>query len=120
MDTSFICHEEAAGKPQQPAARVRLAEIDDTIAAIRTQIAAADLDRQSNRRKIDPRWFHRAKTALRHLRRERGELLAHIASLPARKDALKDRLIAVLREDYDDDAWTRALDEAHRRLAEGT
>ena len=57
-------------------ARARLIEIDDAIAAIRTQIAAADLKRQASRTPIDPDWFHRAKTALRHLERERAELRA--------------------------------------------
>jgi hypothetical protein len=37
--------------------------------------------------------------------------------LPSRRDAFKDRLIAVLRADYDDDAWGAALDRA-RRLSE--
>ena len=52
--------------------RARMTEIDDDIASIRTQIAATDLQRQASRKPIDPSWFHRAKTALRHLQRERG------------------------------------------------
>jgi hypothetical protein len=95
--------------------RARLATIDDTIAAIRTQIAATDLQRQASRQPIDPRWFHRAKTALRHLQRERAELLEHMTTLPKLKDALKDHVIAVLRERHDDTSWARIMDEAHRR-----
>ena len=103
---------------QQPAtraeARARLIEIDDAIAAIRTQIAAADLKRQASRTPIDPDWFHRAKTALRHLERERAELRERIATLPGSKERLKDHIIAVVRRDYDDDAWAVILDVAHR------
>lgn len=94
-------------------ARARLIEIIDAIAAIRTQIGAADLKRQASRTPIDPDWLHRAKTALRHLERERAELRAHIAALPGSKDRLKDRIIDVVRAGYDDDGWARVLDAAH-------
>ncbi len=97
----------------QSARRARLAEIDDAIAAIRAQIAATDLQRQASRKPIDPRWFHRAKTALRHLKRERAELLA---AVPSRRETLKDCVIAILRERHDDADWARVMDEAHRRL----
>jgi hypothetical protein len=96
-------------------ARARLIEIDDAIAAIRTQIAAADLKRQAARTPIDPDWFHRAKTALRHLERERAELRERVATLPSARDRLKDHIIAVVRPDYDDEAWATVLDMA--RLA---
>jgi predicted transcriptional regulator len=93
-------------------ARARLIEIEDAIAAIRTQIGAADLKRQASRTPIDPDWFHRAKTALRHLERERAELRAAMSALPRDRDRLKDRIIAVVREDYDDAGWARVLDAA--------
>jgi len=95
-------------------ARARLIEIDDAIAAIRTQIAAADLKRQASRTPIDPDWFHRAKTALRHLERERAELRERIASLPGPKDRLKDHIIAVVRPDYADAAWAMVIDVARQ------
>ena len=98
------------------ATRACLAEIDDAIAAIRTQIAATDLQRQTRGKPIDPSWFHRAKTALRHLQRERTELLQHMATLRKPKDALKDCVIAVLRERHDDTNWAGIMYEAHRRL----
>ena len=86
MDSTIIRPAVAAGKQDLPAtrseARARLTEIDDAIAAIRTQIAATDLQRQASRKPIDPHWFHRAKTALRHLQRERAELLDHMSMLP--------------------------------------
>ena len=63
-----------------------------------------------------PSWFHRAKTALRHLQRERAELLAHMATLPKATDVLKDQVIAVLRERHDEASWAGVMDEAHRRL----
>ncbi len=78
-------------------ARARLIEIDDGIAAISTQIAAADLKRQASRTPIDPDWFHRAKTAVRHLERERAELREIMATLPGPRDRLKDHIIAVVR-----------------------
>ena len=66
--------------PSRAACQARIAELQDEIAAIRAQIASADLDRQARRGRIDARWFHRAKTALRHRRRELAELTAHMAS----------------------------------------
>ena len=101
---------------RQPAtraeARARLIVIDDGIAAIRTQIGAADLKRQARRTPIDPDWFHRAKTALRHLERERAELRELMITLPGPKDRLEDHIIAVVRPDYDDEAWSTVLEVA--------
>ncbi len=104
--------------PTRAACRERLAVLQDEAAAIKAQIAAADLDRQARRGRVDPRWFHRAKTALRHRQHEIATLTAHMASLPleaSRKDLFKDCLIEVLREDYEDGAWAAALAEARRR-----
>ena len=98
--------------PTIPKPRTRLAEIDDAMAAIRAQIAASDLQRQASRKPIDPRWFHRAKTALRHLQRERAELVQQ--SRP-RRESLKDCVIAVLRERHDETGWSAIIAEAHRR-----
>lgn len=97
-------------------ARARIAALDDMIASIRTQIATHDLRRQVHRKPIDSNWFHRAKTALRHLQRERAELQQRVALLPSRRDALKDQLIAVLRERHDAISWAGIMDEVHRRL----
>lgn len=120
MDSTIIRPAMMSGKQDQPVtrseARARLTEIDDATAAIRTQIAATDLQRQASRKPIDPSWFHRAKTALRHLQRERAELIEHMAMLRKPKEALKDHLIAVLRERHDDVSWAHIMDEAHRRL----
>lgn len=93
-------------------ARARLIAIDDGIAAIRTQIGAADLKRQASRTPINPDWFHRAKTALRHLERERAELRELMITLPGPKDRLKDHIIAVVRPEYDDEAWAMVLEVA--------
>ena len=97
--------------------RLRLAALDDSIARIRTQIAAADLERQARAKKIDPSWFHRAKTALRHLQRERAELLAKTPAAATRKAALKDAIIEVVRREHDDASWAAVLNEAHRLAA---
>jgi hypothetical protein len=108
-----LAHPAAARLPAtRPEARARLIEIDDAIAAIRTQIAAADLKRQASRAPIDPDWFHRAKTALRHLERERAELRERMITLPGPKDRLKDHIIAVVRPDYDDEGWAMVLEVA--------
>ncbi|MDK9720415.1 MAG: hypothetical protein OEL53_04440 [Rhodospirillales bacterium] len=96
--------------------RVRMAELKDGIAAIKAQIASADIERQGKGGKLDPRWFHRAKTALRHKQRELEELAARQKVLnTSARNRLKDRLIEVVREDYDDAEWQDVMDEAHRR-----
>ena len=95
-------------------ARARMIAIDDAIAAIRTQIAAADLKRQASRTPIDPDWFHRAKTAIRHLERERAELREIMATLPGPRDRLKDHIIATVRPDYDDTDWAMVIEVATR------
>jgi hypothetical protein len=100
--------------PSREACRARIAELEDDVAAIKAQIAAADLDRQQRRGAVDPRWFHRAKTALRHKQRQITALQAHLASLRPPKDALKDQLIEVLRADYDEAGWAAVLDKARQ------
>ncbi|WP_354689926.1 hypothetical protein [Lentibacter algarum] len=92
----------------------RLIELDDDISKIRTQIATADLARQRGQKPIDPDWFHRARTALRHLCRERSELLAK-GTGRRRREKLKDALIGVLRERHDPDTWSGILAEAQAR-----
>ena len=96
-----------------------LTEIDDAMAAIRTQIAAHRSAAPGEHKPIDPRWFHRAKTALRHLQRERAELLDHIEHAAEADEALKDCLIAVLRERHDEatlgaTSWTRRIGASTR------
>ena len=121
MDTLHTADSAAAGalpETNPELRRLRLATLDDNIARIRTQIAAADLERQAKGKKIDPSWFHRAKTALRHLQRERAELLAATPTGSVRKAAVKDAIIAVARRGHDEASWAAVLDEA-RRLAMG-
>jgi hypothetical protein len=83
----------AVNSPGLPDDQRRLIELDDAIAKIRTQIATADLARQRGQKPIDPDWFHRARTALRHLSRERAELLAkrHRPSPPRKAEGRADR-----------------------------
>ena len=104
----------AANSPGLRDARQRLIELDDAIARIRTQIATADLARQQHRKPIDPDWFHKARTALRHLCRERAELLA-LGTAQRRREAMKDAVIGVLRERHDEEAWAAVLAEARLR-----
>ena len=89
----------------------QLIELDEAIAKIRTQIATADLARQRGQKPIDPDWFHRARTALRHLCRERAELLAK-GTGRRRREKLKDALIGVLRDRHDPETWSGILAEA--------
>ncbi len=116
MDARTIAAPAAADNLDLPDAKRRLIQIDDALAKIRAQFAAADLVRQAERKAIDPHWFHRAKTAQRHLQRERSEIVARLAATPVRKDSFKDALIAILRERHDAAAWTAILQEAHRRV----
>ncbi len=92
----------------------RMAEVKDAIAAIKAQIAAADLDRQAGR-SMDARWFHRAKSALRH-RQHELDLLA--AKLTEHSERRKDALIEVAREHLGDATWRGIVEEADRRLGE--
>ena len=120
MDTLLSADSAAAASLPETtpnARRLRLAALDDSIARIRTQIAAADLERQARAKKIDPSWFHRAKTALRHLQRERAEVLATTPATTMRKVALKDAIIEVVRREHDDASWAAVLNEAHRLAA---
>jgi hypothetical protein len=100
--------------PGLPDDQRRFIELDDAIAKIRTQIATADLARQRGQKPIDPDWFHRARTALRHLSRERAELLAR-GTGRRRREKLKDALIGVLRERHDPETWSGILAEAQAR-----
>jgi hypothetical protein len=104
----------AATSPGLPEDQRRLIELDDAIAKVRTQIATADLARQRGHKPIDPDWFHRARTALRHLSRERAELLAQ-GTGHRRRDKLKDALISVLRARHAPEVWDHLLAEAKAR-----
>ena len=104
----------AAIGPGLSDAQGRLIELNDAIAKIRTQIATADLARQRGQKPIDPDWFHRARTALRHLNRERAELLAQ-GTGRRRRETFKDALIGVLRDRHDPETWDDLLAEARER-----
>ena len=115
MTNTFDAACAAANSAAMPDDKGRLIEIEDAIAKIRTQIATADMARQRGGKPIDPDWFHRARTALRHLRRERAELLA-LQSTRRQREQLKDAIIAVLRERFEPANWTAVLEEARARL----
>jgi hypothetical protein len=102
------------------ACRTLMVQLQTDATAIKDQIAAQNLSCQAGRTQMDPVWFHRARTALRHKRRELAELQEHIKSLPGstrnRKSRLKDFIIKTVRSDYGDDEWKTILDHAHRLL----
>jgi hypothetical protein len=96
------------------ACRAAIDQLRADIDAIKAQIATADLERQAKRGKMDPRWYHRVRTAMRHKRQHIAGLTAHLRTLPPeRKVDFKDCLIEVLRDEYDDEAWEHFLDQAH-------
>ncbi len=98
----------------RPACRAAIDQLRADIDAIKAQIATADLERQANHGKMDPRWYHRARTAIRHKRQQIAALTAHLQTLPTdRNVGFKDCLIEVLRDEFDDVAWSAFLDRAH-------
>jgi hypothetical protein len=110
--------DDAAGlPPTRETCRTRLAELCAEAAAIKTQIASDDLERQRRCGRVDPTRFQEAKTALLDKQHEVRRITAHMATLPSRRDVFKDRLIEVLRADYEDTAWQAAVEKA-RRLVE--
>lgn len=90
--------------------RDRLAAVQDEIASIRIQIATTDIRRQTEKKSLDPHWYHRAKTALRLKQQELALVSAQLGRLHARgssshRDRFKDALIEVLRAECDDERW---------------
>ncbi len=97
--------------------RDRLAAVQDELASIRIQIATTDIRRQTEKKSLDPTWFHRAKTALRLKQQEMAQLTAQIAKLNAglsggHRERFKDALIEVLRADCDEERWQAAVSRA--------
>ena len=118
MEAGTLVPAACAGKADLPASRsacrAAIDQLRGDIDAIKAQIATADLERQANHGKMDPRWYHRARTAMRHKRQQIAALAAHMQTLPPdRKGGLKDCLIEVLRGEFDDEAWSAFLDRAH-------
>lgn len=102
--------------PTRAACRTLLAERAAEVAAIKTRIATADLERQRRRGGVDPHQFQAWRAALLDKQGEIERISRHMATLPSRRDGLKDRLIAVLRADYDDVAWQAVVDRARRLM----
>lgn len=103
--------------------RERLAAVQDEMASIRIQIATTDIRRQTEKKSLDPTWFHRAKTALRLKQQEMAQLTAQIAKLNAgqgasHRERFKDALIEVLRADCDEERWQAAVSRARALQAE--
>jgi hypothetical protein len=103
--------------PTRDECRALLATLTGEVAAIKTRIAAADLERQRRRGQVDPVQFQAWRAALSDRQRQIERLTRHMAALPSPRDALKDRLLEVLRADYDEVTWQAAVDRA-RRLAD--
>ena len=104
--------------PTRDECRALLATLTGEVAAIKTRIAAADLERQRRRGQVDPVEFRQWRAALSDRQRQIERITRHMSALPSPREALKDQLIEVLRADYDDGAWRAALDKAHLRLSQ--
>lgn len=85
---------------------------------LRNSIDAAE---SGERTVTDPTWLFRARSALRHLIREREQLCSHAAKL--RRDERRDQakrfdrqLLAVLKERAPGDLFQRCVQEAERRV----
>lgn len=113
-----------AALPDTPeGCRARLATLQSEIAAIRVQIATADLRRQAHKQALDAEWFHRAKTALRLKREESARISARLIELTPKagqspRERFKDALIEVMRAECDDARWAALLQRA-RLLHDG-
>ncbi|MBF0263372.1 MAG: hypothetical protein HQL97_16215 [Magnetococcales bacterium] len=96
-------------------------QLQSDIAAIRDQIAVADLNRQVNNLPMNPAWFARARSALRHKREELAHMQELLRQLPGGpeeiKTKLKECIIQVVRAHFSEDEWRSVLDQAHQRLA---
>ena len=105
---------------------------DSEIAAIRVQIATADLRRQAHKQALDAEWFHRAKTALRMKREEAARLSARLIELTPKalssrassRERFKDALIEAMRAECDDARWAALLQRArllhdHQEVSHG-
>lgn len=121
-----------AALPDTPeGCRARLATLHSEIAAIRVQIATADLRRQAHKQALDAEWFHRAKTALRLKKEEAARLSARLialtqagASRKSSRERFKDALIEAMRAECDDVRWAALLARArllhdHQEVSHG-
>ncbi|NGZ05124.1 MAG: hypothetical protein G8237_02090 [Magnetococcales bacterium] len=96
-------------------------QLQSDIAAIRDQIAVADLNRQVNSLPMDPAWFARARSALRHKREELARMQEHLRRMPGgpeeTKARLKECIIRVVRDHFTEEQWRTVMDRAHHLLA---
>ena len=102
--------------PTRDECRALLATLTGEVAAIKTRIAAADLERQRRRGRVDPQQFQAWRAALSDRQRQIERLTRHMSALPSPRDVLKDRLLEVLRADYDEIAWQTAIEKARRMM----
>lgn len=120
--TELHCPSATAALPDTAqGCRARLAALHSEIAAIRVQIATADLRRQAHKQALDAQWFHRAKTALRLKKEEAARLSARLIELTPKtpkakssRERFKDALIEAMRAECDDARWAALLQRARR------
>ena len=114
---------EAIGLPATPAAcRAQMARLQDEITSIKTQIATADIRRQTEKKPLDPVGFHRARTALRMKQQALLEVRAHLSNLtqrsPASRQSLQAVLIEVCRAACSEEQWDALVHQAKQLQAE--
>lgn len=121
MHEHFTLHQHALEPVHLPdsaqGCRERMAALQGEIASIRIQIATTDIRRQTEKKTLDAAWFHRAKTALRLKQQELAQVMAHLATFdkraaPNHRDAFKDTLIEVVRENCNDQEWAGLVQRA--------
>ena len=120
---------EAIGLPATPAAcRAQMARLQDEITSIKTQIATADIRRQTEKKPLDPVGFHRARTALRMKQQELVRVKTHMLSLkPAEghfpssvsgRQSLQATLLQVCRAACSEEQWDALVHQAKQLQAE--
>jgi hypothetical protein len=121
MHEHFTLHQgtpEAVPLPDSAqSCRERMAALQGEIASIRIQIATTDIRRQTEKKTLDAAWFHRAKTALRLKQQELAQVAAHLATFdkraaPKHREAFKDTLIEMVRENCNDQEWAGLVQRA--------
>ena len=121
MHELFTLHQHALEPVHLPdsaqGCRERMAALQGEIASIRIQIATTDIRRQTEKKTLDAAWFHRAKTALRLKQQELAQVTVHLATFdkraaPNHRDAFKDTLIEVVRENCNDQEWAGLVQRA--------
>jgi hypothetical protein len=116
MDETFMAQVVPRLPDSAQGCREQMVALQAEIASIRVQIATTDIRRQTEKKTLDPIWYHRAKTALRLKQQALAQVKAHLAVLNGggggRRDGFKDALIEAVRAECDDQQWAELVQRA--------